>query len=127
MRREYLLFFLFNAAGLVIELGVLALAKYGLGFTSLLALNVAKTGGVLLATAFRFWSYRTFVFQPAPVPAADPDVLAELDPVAELAEVVAELADDKPLEAGLADTIDADLEAELAAELHAASRRALGR
>lgn len=69
IRREYALFFLFNATGLLIELGVLAAAKYGLGVTSLLALNVAKTGGVLLATLFRFWSYRTFVFQPAPAPA----------------------------------------------------------
>lgn len=66
VRREYALFFLFNATGLLIELGVLAAAKYGLGMTSLLALNVAKTGGVVLATLFRFWSYRTFVFQPAP-------------------------------------------------------------
>jgi putative flippase GtrA len=101
MQREYALFFLFNATGLLIELGVLAAAKYGLGVTSLLALNVAKTGGVLLATLFRFWSYRTFVFQPAPAePAADTwhgiprdewDTMAELDPVAELAESVTEL------------------------------------
>lgn len=66
MRRESLLFFLFNAAGLVIELGVLALAKYGLGISGLLALNVAKTVGVGLATVFRFWSYRTFVFRKTP-------------------------------------------------------------
>jgi putative flippase GtrA len=164
MRREYLLFFLFNATGLVIELGVLALAKYGLGFTSLLALNVAKTGGVLLATVFRFWSYRTFVFQPAPAPAlVDGTEVVELDPVAELAEAVTDLEDAEPvdgrtkaanggqpqqppvpvparpaidatafrqpapLEAEFADAMDADLDAELAAELHAASRRAPGR
>lgn len=65
MRREYALFFFFNGVGLLIELGVLAAAKYGLGVTGLLALNIAKTGGVVLATLFRFWSYRTFVFQPA--------------------------------------------------------------
>ncbi|KIR65119.1 MULTISPECIES: GtrA family protein [Micromonospora] len=106
LRREYALFFLFNATGLLIELGVLAAAKYGLGMTSLLALNVAKTGGVLLATLFRFWSYRTFVFQPAPAePAADTwhtiprdewDTMAELDPVAELAESVTELEESEP-------------------------------
>ncbi|MFG1848852.1 GtrA family protein [Micromonospora carbonacea] len=106
LRREYALFFLFNATGLLIELGVLAAAKYGLGMTSLLALNVAKTGGVLLATLFRFWSYRTFVFQPAPAePAADTwhtiprdewDTMAELDPVAELAESVTELEEAEP-------------------------------
>lgn len=68
LRREYLLFFFLNATGLAIELAVLAAAKYGLGMTSLLALNVAKTVGLSLGTVFRFWSYRTFVFQPAPVP-----------------------------------------------------------
>lgn len=62
LHREYLLFFVFNAAGLVIELGVLALSKYGLGLTSLLALNIAKTFGMGLGTIFRFWAYRTFVF-----------------------------------------------------------------
>lgn len=100
MRREYALFFLFNATGLLIELGVLAAAKYGLGMTSLLALNVAKTGGVVLATLFRFWSYRTFVFQPVPVtgPATERDEheVAGMDPVAELAESVTELEGAQP-------------------------------
>lgn len=205
MRREYALFFLFNATGLVIELGVLALAKYGLGMTSLLAINLAKTAGLVLGTAFRFWSYRTFVFGPTHVdttppvtdgvPAVDAaarnehpgEILAELDPVAELAEAVAELEETTPDEAptgavtvpqarsapttnsdldaalgrlvpvdrdparaerdltavdrdltaadrdltaadrDLADSIDAELEAELAAELHAASQRPSGR
>ncbi|WP_410809829.1 GtrA family protein [Micromonospora sp. 067-2] len=105
LRREYVLFFLFNATGLIIELGVLAAAKYGLGLHGLLALNVAKTGGVLLGTLFRFWSYRTFVFQPvepAPdetkpepswhdIPRDEWDTMAGMDPVAELAESVTEL------------------------------------
>jgi putative flippase GtrA len=94
MRREYILFFAFNTTGLAIELGVLAAAKYGLDIHGLLALNVAKTVGVGLATIFRFWSYRTFVFQPVPVPAGahghTADGLVELDPVAELAEAVTE-------------------------------------
>ncbi|KKK06629.1 GtrA family protein [Micromonospora sp. HK10] len=105
LKREYVLFFVFNATGLVIELGVLAAAKYGLGVTSLLMLNVAKTGGVLLATLFRFWSYRTFVFQPVPqhaeetwhsIPRDEWDNVAELDPVAELAESVSELEETEP-------------------------------
>ncbi|WP_091083461.1 GtrA family protein [Micromonospora nigra] len=110
MQREYVLFFLFNGAGLLIELGVLAAAKYGLGVTSLLALNVAKTGGVLLATLFRFWSYRTFVFQAAPaapatatdgrtwhgLPRDEWDTMAGMDPVAELAESVSELEEAQP-------------------------------
>lgn len=147
IRREYTLFFLFNGAGLLIELGVLAAAKYGLGVTSLLALNLAKTLGVLLATLFRFWSYRTFVFQPAPAPATSNwhtlardewDTMAELDPVAELAESVSELEEagpspgahhpvrapvqglTVPLDARL--DLDRELAAELAAELQASAR-----
>ncbi|MFY1689911.1 GtrA family protein [Plantactinospora sp. WMMB782] len=204
MRREYTLFFLFNGAGLVIELGVLALAKYGFGISGLLALNVAKTVGVGLATVFRFWSYRTFVFRkslgtafgpggspgtapgmpPGTAPAgpsgngavrkksgsgseAEPDgeLLAELDPVAELAEAVSELSGGEtpgdraatpdsraaspdsqgrggeagsrvagaaggsaaPLEVQFAETLDAALETELAAELNAAPGRSSAR
>ncbi len=148
VQREYVLFFLFNGAGLLIELGVLTAAKYGLGVTSLLALNVAKTMGIVLATLFRFWSYRTFVFQPAPAPAANNwhsiprdewDTMAEMDPVAELAESVSELEESAPppgthqphrtpiqgltipLDARL--DLDRELAAELAAELQASTRR----
>ncbi|MFY1634110.1 GtrA family protein [Solwaraspora sp. WMMB335] len=64
IRREYLLFFLFNLTGLAIEVGVLALAKYGFGITGLLALNIIKTFGLVIGTIFRFWAYRTFVFRP---------------------------------------------------------------
>lgn len=89
LHRETMLFFLFNGVGLVIELGALGLVKYGLGITGLLAINVAKTGGLVLGTLFRFWAYRTFVFQPAPA-AVDGHVehhlVADLDPVAELVE-----------------------------------------
>lgn len=97
MHRETALFVLVNAAGLVIELGILGLAKYGFDIHGLLALNVAKTIGLGLATVFRFWAYRTFVFRPAPpatVPGQhepiDAEALASFDPVAELAEVVSE-------------------------------------
>ena len=161
LQREYVLFFLFNATGLIIELGVLAAAKYGLGVTSLLALNVAKTGGVLLATMFRFWSYRTFVFQPVPqhaeetwhsIPRDEWDTMAEMDPVAELAESVSELEEGEPQPgertvrrqeagadrrrvlrdrpapaAGLGRALDGDLDAELASELDAGTRRSTRR
>jgi|HigsolmetaAR206D_1030411.scaffolds.fasta_scaffold01001_7 putative flippase GtrA len=138
IHRETILFFLFNATGLAIELGVLALAKYGLEFRSLLALNVAKTIGVALATIFRFWTYRTFVFRRsvpgadspdhtvAPPPTAtstggtdapnqaatrrDGEELTALDPVAELAQ-----------------TLDAELETELATELDVADLKATAR
>lgn len=159
LKREYVLFFLFNATGLLIEVGVLAAAKYGLGVNSLLMLNVAKTGGVLLATLFRFWSYRTFVFQPIPqhapekenwhaIPRDEWDNVADMDPVAELAESVSELEENEPwpasrtgqvterqsefpppqsrpapADAGLGHTLDAELAAELQPTLRRLPRR----
>ncbi|SCE70807.1 GtrA family protein [Micromonospora chokoriensis] len=151
VRREYVLFFLFNGAGLLIELGAVAAAKYGLGVHGLLALNVAKTVGVLLATLFRFWSYRTFVFQPVSaveddkksdstwhgLPRDEWDTMAEMDPVAELAESVSELEEAESAHRGdpppgapiqgrparLSVSPAADLDAELAAELHVGTRR----
>jgi putative flippase GtrA len=115
MRRESALFFFFNGAGLLIELSVLGLVKYGFDITSLLWLNVAKTVGLLFGTVFRFWSYRTFVFKPAkPEPAAAPTPAADTDPFA-------------PLAAELADAVDVALEAELAIELDAGNRRPAAR
>jgi putative flippase GtrA len=62
LRREYALFFVFNLIGLAISLAVLGLTKYGLGYDSRLAINIAKTIGLVLGTLFRFWSYRRWVF-----------------------------------------------------------------
>jgi putative flippase GtrA len=70
LRREYVLFFVLNLAGMMIELGVLALAKYGLGVTGLVGLNVAKAAATGLGMVFRFWTYRTVVFRAAPTPDA---------------------------------------------------------
>lgn len=156
MRREYLLFFVFNGIGLAIELGMLAMVKYGFGINSLLAINVGKTFGLVLGTVFRFWAYRTFVFHHAPV-AADGHIehhlTAELDPVAELAEAVTDMAEHDaarygstggarpdrpyaptgapaldqqvvPLEAArFADPVDAELQAGIDSELHVSDRR----
>lgn len=70
VRREYLLFFLLNGVGLAIALTCLAVSHYALGFTSALADNIAaNVVGLALGTAFRFWSYRRFVF-PALLPEA---------------------------------------------------------
>jgi putative flippase GtrA len=89
VRREYILFFALNLAGLVIQLAVLAVAKYGLGFTEhgggddRLALNLFNALGIAVAMVFRFWAYRTFVFKteaPASAPAAaEIAELSELD------------------------------------------------
>jgi putative flippase GtrA len=63
MSREVPAFFLLNAVGMAIAVLCLAVSHYVLGFTSALADNVAANGvGLALGTAFRFWSYRTYVF-----------------------------------------------------------------
>jgi putative flippase GtrA len=63
LRREYTMFFALNAVGLGIALGCLGLSHYVLGFTGAVADNVAaNVVGLALATSFRFWSYRRFVF-----------------------------------------------------------------
>jgi putative flippase GtrA len=64
--REMTLFLLFSAAGLVIENGVLYLATYGFGWDTPLQNNVFKFLGIGIATLFRFWSYRTWVFRALP-------------------------------------------------------------
>jgi putative flippase GtrA len=76
-RREAGLFLLFSCAGMIIENGALAVSHYGLGFTSPLADNIAKNVvGLGIASLFRFWSYRTWVFRGArssvPSPSAAP-------------------------------------------------------
>lgn len=70
LRREYALFFFFNAVGLFIEVGIVAIAKYGFLETNRVILNVCAFLGIGLGTVFRFWAYRTHVFKDAPVATA---------------------------------------------------------
>lgn len=62
MRREYTLFFIFNAIGLAISSAVLALFKYVLHLDTALWVNVAATIGLVLGTLFRFVTYSKWVF-----------------------------------------------------------------
>ncbi|MEG8279464.1 GtrA family protein [Streptomyces sp. AHA2] len=64
--RELTLFLLFSAVGLVIENGVLYTATYGFGWDTPLQNNVFKFVGIGVATLFRFWSYRSWVFRALP-------------------------------------------------------------
>lgn len=71
VRREYGMFFVLNCVGLSISLLCLAVSHYVLGFESRLADNLSANGiGLVLGTAFRFWSYRRFVW-------AAPDAVEE--------------------------------------------------
>jgi putative flippase GtrA len=67
MRREYVLFFVFNGIALLISVGCLWFSHYVLGLDSPLADNIsANVVGVLLGTLFRFVAYRTWVFPAIP-------------------------------------------------------------
>ena len=63
MHHEFAHFVAVCAVGIGISLGCLWVSHYGLGFTSGVADNIATNViGLGLATAFRFWAYRTHVF-----------------------------------------------------------------
>ena len=59
---EVALFFFVNLIALGISAATLFLSHYGLGFTTILADNVATIVGIGIGTIFRFWAYRRFVF-----------------------------------------------------------------
>ncbi len=111
IRRETSLFVLFNAPAWSSSSVCWASPSTAWTCTACCWLNVFKFLGLGLATIFRFYTYRTFVFRPrtrdvaVAAPASrrsvatvkqngpttvDGDVIATFDPVAELAEVVEE-------------------------------------
>src|SRR3954454_14400568 len=113
LRREYTLFFGFNLVGMIIQSGAVTIGKYGFGLTEehdeVLFMGVTLLG-IAVATVFRFWAYRTFVFLKPPVDGHEATV-TELDVVAGLAELSTEA--------------DGSLDEELAKEIDA-QRRAVG-
>jgi putative flippase GtrA len=60
--RETVQFLVWCLLGLGIQLGLQAIATYGMGYKSGLAYNVVTAVGIAVATVFRLWAYRTFVF-----------------------------------------------------------------
>ncbi|MCK9902714.1 polysaccharide synthesis protein GtrA [Parafrankia colletiae] len=63
IRREYTLFVILNAIGLVIALACLGFAKYVLHLEGVLAFNLfGNVLGTGLGTIFRFWTYKKYVF-----------------------------------------------------------------
>ena len=71
LRREYTLFFLLNAVGLAITAAIMAVAKYGFDLHDQLALNIVRLFAIAVATLFRFWSYKRWVFGAEVEPVAD--------------------------------------------------------
>jgi putative flippase GtrA len=66
MGREAIVFFSLNGIGVLIQQACLELAKHEFGAHDKLTLNIAFLFGVGLATLFRFWSYRRFVWLAQP-------------------------------------------------------------
>ena len=61
--REYLLYAVFNAVAIGLQLGCLGFSRYVLDMSTPLADNISGTLiGQIVAVAFRYWAYDTFVF-----------------------------------------------------------------
>jgi putative flippase GtrA len=77
--RETLLFFFFNGIGILITDGVVWAVHYGLGLTDNFSYNVANLIGIALATLFRLYCYRRWVFLYADA-GAEPPAAEQLQP-----------------------------------------------
>ena len=67
--REGIVFFVLNGVGLAIQLACLGFGTYVLGLHDKLSYNIFLITGIGLATAFRYWAYKKWVWrarQPAP-------------------------------------------------------------
>ena len=62
MTREAVLFFVLNAIGVLIQQACIELARLASGRHDTLTVNAAFLVGVVLATLFRWWSYRKWVW-----------------------------------------------------------------
>jgi putative flippase GtrA len=67
LRQEAVTFTLLNGVGIVIQVGLVDAVYYGLDMRDTFSYNAATVVGIGLATLFRLYSYRRFVFlaQPA--------------------------------------------------------------
>jgi putative flippase GtrA len=78
LAHESVTFVALNAVGIGIQEGFVALVKYGMGLENPIAFNAATVVGIGVATLFRLYSYRRFVFLAAPSGAA----MEQLEPEA---------------------------------------------
>jgi putative flippase GtrA len=65
-RGQIVLFFAFSGIGVVMESALFYVAYHGLAMSGPLGSNIAKALSVVLASAFRFLVYRTWVFSKEP-------------------------------------------------------------
>ncbi|GHC45178.1 GtrA family protein [Streptomyces flavofungini] len=62
-KRQIALFFVFSGIGVVMESLLFYAAYHGAGLSGPLGSNIAKAQSIVLASAFRFLVYRTWVFK----------------------------------------------------------------
>ncbi|MGI8335316.1 GtrA family protein [Actinomadura scrupuli] len=62
--REIAVFFALNGVGLVIQTLCMGFRTYSLHLDGALSYNIAMLAGTLLGAAFRYWSYRKWIFVP---------------------------------------------------------------
>jgi putative flippase GtrA len=62
LRREYSLFFLLNAVGLLIAAACIVVVEDGFGKTGALWFNLAQVAGLAFGMVFRFTTYKRWVF-----------------------------------------------------------------
>lgn len=75
MRRETSWFLVLNLVGIGIQQACIEIGKAAFGRHDALTLNIAFLAGVALATAFRFWSYRKWVWGARQQPQAGHEIL----------------------------------------------------
>jgi putative flippase GtrA len=63
--REMAIFFALNGVGLLIQTLCMGFRSYSLHLGGALSYNIAMVVGTLLGAAFRYWSYRKWIFIPA--------------------------------------------------------------
>jgi putative flippase GtrA len=63
--REMAIFFALNGVGLIIQTLCMGFRSYSLHLGGALSYNIAMVVGTLLGAAFRYWSYRKWIFIPA--------------------------------------------------------------
>lgn len=76
--RESALFVFFNVVGMVIQAGAVAIDVHVLHQNDRLSYNVATIVGVVFATLFRLFCYRTFVFRAVPSSTEQAEELAAI-------------------------------------------------
>jgi putative flippase GtrA len=76
--QEGVLFILLNVVGIFIQVGIVAFVRYGMHMTDNLSYNVATIVGIGIATLFRLYTYRKFVFLAPPASGAAEELQPEV-------------------------------------------------